>query len=107
MACFSSLLQKLRAMPEGAGNVLDNSLWLATSDTAEGLTHSVDDYPILLAGRAGGAMRFPGVHVRGPSLIRKNTADVLVTILRAMGSNRTSIGTGTTASSSVVADVLA
>jgi hypothetical protein len=40
-------------------------------------------------------------------LIRKNTADVLVTILRAMGSNRTSIGTGTTASSSVVADVLA
>jgi hypothetical protein len=107
MECFSSLLQKLRAMPEGAGNVLDNSLWLATSDTAEGLTHSVDDYPILLAGRAGGAMRFPGIHVRGPSLVRKNTADVLVTILRAMGSNRTSIGTGTTASSSVVAEVLA
>jgi len=107
MECFSSMLQKLRAMPEGAGNVLDNSLLLATSDLAEGLTHSVDDYPILLAGRAGGAMRFPGIHVRGPSLIRKNTSDVLVTILRAMGSNRTSIGTGTSASSSVVSEVLA
>lgn len=107
MECFSSLLQKLRAMPEGAGNVLDNSLLLATSDLAEGLTHSVDDYPILLAGRAGGAMRFPGIHVRGPSLIRKNTSDVLVTILRAMGSNRASIGTGTSASSSVVSEVLA
>jgi hypothetical protein len=107
MQCFSSLLQKMRAIPEGAGTLLDHSLWLATSDTAEGLTHSVDDYPILLAGRAGGAMRAPGVHVRGPSLVRRNTSDVLVTILRAMGSARTSIGTGATASSTVVDEVLA
>jgi hypothetical protein len=107
MQCFSSLLQKMQAMPEGAGSLLDNSLWLATSDTAEGLTHSVDDYPIVLAGRAGGAMRFPGVHMRGPSLLRRNTSDVLVTILRAMGSGRTSIGTGSTASSGVVDEVLA
>lgn len=106
MECFASLLQKMKDTPEGAGNLLDNSLWLATSDLAEGLTHSVDDHPILLAGRSAGAMKFPGVHVRGPSLIRKNTADVLVTILRAMGSNRTSIGTGTTASSSVVAEIM-
>lgn len=107
MECFSSLLQKMRNTPEGAGNLLDNSLWLGTSDTAEGLTHSVKDYPILLAGRAGGAMTFPGIHVQGPSLIRKNTADVLVTILRAMGSTRTSIGTGATASSTPVSEVLA
>ena len=107
MECFSSAMQKMAAMPEGAGNVLDNSLWLATSDTAEGLTHSVEDYPIVLVGRAGGAMRFPGVHVRGPSLIKKNTNDVLMTILRAMGSSRGSIGTGLTASSSVVSEVLA
>jgi hypothetical protein len=107
MECFSSAMQKMAAMPEGAGNVLDNSLWLATSDCAEGLSHSVEDYPILLVGRAGGAMRYPGVHVRGPSLLRKNTNDVLMTILRAMGSSRGSIGTGLSASSSVVSDVLA
>jgi uncharacterized small protein (DUF1192 family) len=107
MECFSSVMQKMAAMPEGAGNLLDNSLWLATSDCAEGLDHSVDDYPVLLVGRAGGAMRSPGTHVRGPSLVKRNTNDVLMTILRAMGSPRTSIGTGRTASSTVVAEVLA
>ena len=110
MECFSALMQKLRAMPEGAGNVLDNSLWLATSDTAEGLTHSVADYPIVLCGKAGGAMRFPGVHVRGTDLFgigRKNTNDVLMTIFRAMGSSRTSIGNGSSRSSTVISDILA
>jgi hypothetical protein len=107
MECFSSVMQKMAAMPEGAGTLLDNSLWLATSDTAEGLDHSVDDYPILLVGGAGGAMRRPGTHVRGPQLLKRNTNDVLVTILRAMGSPRTSIGTGLTASSTVIGEVLA
>jgi hypothetical protein len=110
MECFASAMQKMAALPEGAGTVLDNSLWLATSDTAEGLSHSVKDYPILLVGRAGGAMRFPGVHVRGATLFNsvfKNTNEVLMTILRAMGSSRTSIGTGSTASSSVITEVLA
>jgi hypothetical protein len=106
MECFSSMMQKLRNTPEGAGNLLDNSLFLATSDLSEGLTHSVDDYPIVLAGRAGGAMRFPGIHLRGPSLLRKNTADVLMTIMRAMGSTRASIGTGLTASSTPIAEIM-
>lgn len=109
MECFSALMQKLKNTPEGAGNVLDNSLWLATSDTAEGLVHSVADYPVVLVGRAGGAMRFPGTHVRGETLfgVRKNTNDILVTILRAMGSTRAGIGTGLTRSTSVVDEVLA
>ena len=107
MECFSSMMQKLRNTSEGAGNLLDNSLFLATSDLSEGLTHSVDDYPIVLAGRAGGAMRFPGIHLRGPSLVRKNTADVLMTIMRAMGSTRASIGTGLTASSTPVSEIMA
>ena len=107
MECFSSMMQKLRNTTEGAGNLLDSSLFLATSDLSEGLTHSVDDYPIVLAGRAGGAMRFPGIHLRGPSLVRKNTADVLITILQAMGSTRASIGTGLTASSTPVSEIMA
>ena len=107
MECFSALMQKLKNTPEGAGNVLDNSLFLATSDTAEGLVHSVADYPIVLVGRAGGAMRFPGVHVRGPSLLKRNTSDVLVSILRAMGSTRDGIGTGGSRSTTPVTEILA
>lgn len=110
MENFSALMQKLKDMPEGAGNVLDNSLWLATSDTAEGLVHSVADYPVVLVGKAGGAMRFPGVHHRGSDVFgagRKNTNDVLMTILRAMGSTRAGIGSGSSRSTTVVSQILA
>jgi hypothetical protein len=109
MERFGELLVRLKNTPEGASNLLDQSLFMATSDCAEGLSHSNADYPIVLAGRARGAMRFPGVHVRGTTTfgLRKNTNDVLVTILRAMGSPRGSIGNGITRSTTVVSDVLA
>jgi hypothetical protein len=77
-------------------------------DVAEGLTHSNADYPIVLAGRAGGAMKYPGIHHRGGTTfgVRKNTNDVLMTILRAMGSTRDGIGTGLTRSTSPCSEVL-
>lgn len=108
MERFGDLLVKLRDTPEGAGNLLDQSLILATSDLAEGLSHSNEDYPIVLAGRAGGAMRFPGIHHRGGTIagLRRNTNDVLVTILRAMGSERSGIGEGITRSTNPVTEVM-
>jgi hypothetical protein len=109
MARFNDLLVKLKNTPEGNGNLLDQSLWMATSDVAEGLTHSNTDYPVLLAGKAGGAMRFPGIHHRpdAPFGLHKNTNDILMTVLAAMGSPRGSIGAGFDASSSSIAEVLA
>jgi hypothetical protein len=109
MERFNDLLVRLRDTPEGAGNLLDQSLIMATSDCAEGLTHSNGDYPVVLAGRAGGAMRFPGVHHRpGETFgLKKNTNDILMTILQAMGSPRTSIGTGLTRSDTAISQVLA
>lgn len=106
---FNDLLVRLRDTPEGASNLLEQSLIMATSDVAEGLTHSNADYPVVLAGRAGGAMKFPGVHHRpGETLgIKKNTNDVLMTILQAMGSSRASIGTGLTRSETSISQVLA
>lgn len=77
---YAYLLEKLRDMHEGAGNVLDNSCILFTSDCAEGLTHSNNDYPLLVGGRGGGVLRYPGVHHRGDG---ENTSDVLVSCLRA------------------------
>jgi hypothetical protein len=110
MERFKDLLVHLQNTPEGDGNLLDRSLFLATSDVAEGLDHSNDDYPILLAGRAGGAMKFPGVHIRATTTfgIKRNTNDVLMTILQAMGSGRASIGEGITRSTTddVVTEVL-
>ncbi|MBN1209690.1 MAG: DUF1552 domain-containing protein [Myxococcaceae bacterium] len=87
---FAYLLQRLKATPEANGNLLDNSCILFTSDVCEGLAHSITDYPILVAGRAGGYLKYPGIHVR--STTRENTSDVLLTCLRAVGANVASVG---------------
>jgi hypothetical protein len=86
---FSYLLQKLKALPEGQGNVLDNSVLLMTSDVSEGWTHSITDYPILVAGRGGGMLRYPGIHYRASG---RNTSDVLLSVMQAAGTGVTSVG---------------
>ncbi len=92
MQCFSSLLQAIKKVPEGAGNVLDNSVIYASSDTADGKAHSITDYPILVAGGGGGFLKHPGVHYR--STTGENTSTVLLSVLRAAGLQLTSFGTG-------------
>ena len=89
MKMFNILLAKLKASPEGPGNLLDSCAILASSDCAEGKSHSNRDYPILLAGRAGGKLKYPGIHSRAP---QQNPNQVLLTMLRAMGIERPSYG---------------
>ena len=108
MSRLNDLLVKLKETPEGAGNLLDQSLILATSDCAEGKTHANDDYPVVLAGKAGGAMRFPGIHLRGPRVgnVARDTNDILYTLFVAMGSERPYIGEGSTRSSTLIPQIL-
>jgi hypothetical protein len=91
MQRFAKLLEILQASKEGDGSLLDNCVILGSSDTAEGLPHSIDDYPILVAGKGGGALAHPGVHVRSDG---GNTSDVLLTLLQAMDLPLTSFGNG-------------
>jgi hypothetical protein len=81
MEQFATLLGALDGVAEGAGTVLDNCGILASSDVADGREHSIEDYPILVAGRAGGALR-SGLHYRGDG---GNTSEVLLTLLRSVG----------------------
>ena len=60
--------------------------------------------PVVVAGRAGGALKFPGVHVR--STTSENTSDVLLSCLQAVGTGLTSVGGGTAASSTPCAGIL-
>src|SRR5690606_6041137 len=55
MKQLATLLETLKSIPEGDGNLLDRSVILASSDTADGRNHTIRDYPIVVAGRAGGA----------------------------------------------------
>jgi len=86
---FAILLNALRAVTEGDGNVLDRCAIIASSDTADGRAHSINDYPILIAGKAGGALVHPGVHYRSNG---ENTSKVLLTLLRGVGMQLTDFG---------------
>jgi len=59
MTCFADLLTALKNIPEGAGNVLDNTVILGSSDVADGQAHSLTDYPIVVAGGGGGFLKAP------------------------------------------------
>ncbi|HVZ75274.1 MAG TPA: DUF1552 domain-containing protein [Polyangia bacterium] len=91
MKCFASLLTSLKSVPEGAGNVLDNTAILASTDTSDGRFHSVRDYPILVAGKGGGYFKYPGIHYRSASGT-ESTSTVLLSVLRAAGTNLATVG---------------
>ena len=90
MKQFGTLLSSLKAMPEGAGNLLDNTAVIASTDVADGKLHSITDYPIVVGGRAGGVLKYPGVHYR--SATKENTSTVLLSLLRAVGLPLTEFG---------------
>jgi hypothetical protein len=89
---LATMLAALKATPEGSGNVLDNCAILATSDTSDGKFHNMRDFPILIAGKGGGFLRYPGIHYRSPSA--ENASKALLTLLRAAGTNLNTVGAG-------------
>jgi hypothetical protein len=76
------LLEKLQAVKEGEGSLLDNCMILYGSGIGDGNRHNHDQLPILLAGKGGGAIQ-TGRHVR----YTKETplTNLFVSMLERMG----------------------
>jgi len=89
MQQLAYLVGRLKATPEGAGNVLDSLGLYCTTEVAEGNAHSCVDVPMLVIGRGGGTLR-SGVHYR--SKTRENVNKVMFTLLKAMGLPITAFG---------------
>jgi len=53
---FTYLVQRLKEIDEGGTSLLDNSILMFASSLFDGDTHSADQLPIVLAGKAGGAL---------------------------------------------------
>lgn len=87
---LAAFLGAFKAVQEGGGTLLDNCAILCTTDVSFARTHSLEDYPIVIAGTAGGALK-KGVHYR--STTGENASKVLLTLLRAMGLRRSEFGT--------------
>lgn len=84
---FFRLAEKLRQKAEGAGNVLDNSALVYTTDGAsdDGVqqvsqTHSHGNHVLLVAGKAGGLKA--GTHV---NMNRRHPCGVLLAAMRSCG----------------------
>jgi hypothetical protein len=104
MEQLAYFLNRLRLTEEGNGtNLLDNTAVFATTELSEGYLHTNDEFPIIIAGKAGGALR-PGRHVRFNQ--RENTSIAILTMLRAMGDMRPSFGVDGGATSGVIDELL-
>jgi hypothetical protein len=53
---FTYLVERLKAIDEGGTSLLDNSLLMFASSLFDGDAHGAEQLPIVLAGRAGGAL---------------------------------------------------
>jgi hypothetical protein len=104
MQCLAETLTSMKAITEGTGTVLDQSAVLVTSDVSEGYTHSGNDYPILIAGSAGGALR-TNMHYRASG--GRNTSDVLLALMQAVGGPTfTAVGAGTGRSTTPMREIM-
>jgi hypothetical protein len=88
MSNFNDLLSRMKNTADGPGNLLDNSCVYATSCTSESQTHSNLDYPLLVAGTAGGKIK-GDQHLRFPG---ENSSKMPFTLITAMGSTAKTFG---------------
>jgi hypothetical protein len=92
MEQFAYLLDKLAAVKEGNGTLLDNCMLVYGSGISDGDAHNHDDLPIVVAGRGGGSLR-TGRHVR----FAKETplANLYVSMLQRMNVKTAAFGDST------------
>jgi hypothetical protein len=104
MECLAYFLERLQATPDGAGNLLDHSCILVNTCVAWGKPHSTNDWPFLIAGKAGGKLK-GNYHYRSAS--KENSARVPFTAMQAAGVNLASWGEKTFQVNQPIADILA
>ena len=66
MEQFAYLLDQMKAVPEAGGTLLDHSLVLYGCGMKDGNGHVPRDLPLLLAGKANGALRTGRIHTAAP-----------------------------------------
>lgn len=104
VAQYAYLLERLKATPDGDGNLLDNSCVLLGSDCSEGWSHSIKNMCVVVGGGGGGVLKNPGVHVRTTQ--NRNLSDVLLTCVRTVAPEITEIGSQEMRSTTVVSEIM-
>jgi hypothetical protein len=85
---FAYFVQKLKAIPEGSGTLLDNTLVVYLNELGKGRFHTTDDLPIVMAGKLGGLFE-TGRYVQYGNVYHN---DFLLTLAKAMDVDVSSFG---------------
>jgi hypothetical protein len=104
MGGFAELLAALDAVREGDGSLLDRTLIFACTDHGYAKIHTLENIPMMTAGRAAGRMK-TGIHfaaAKGDPVSR-----VGLTIQQALGVPISSWGTQSNQTSKTIADIMA
>jgi len=92
IAQLAYLLEKMKAVQEGEGTLLDNVMIIYGSGISDGNRHNHDNLPILLAGKGGGTLR-SGRHVRYPK--ETPLTNLYLSMLARIGAPTDSFGDST------------
>jgi hypothetical protein len=86
---YAAFVGQLKALPEAGGTLLDNACVLGCSELGGGWDHQHDNMPLIVAGRAGGALT-PGKHIAAPN---ESPSRLMLALMQAVGAPVTSWGT--------------
>lgn len=85
---LATMANKLRAVPEGDGNMLDNTMIIFLSDSSDNHHGSGMEWPYLIVGGGGGKLKLPGRYLRYPKYGEtgcRTIGDWWTTLLNAYG----------------------
>jgi hypothetical protein len=103
MEAWTAFVQKLAAIEEGDGTLLDNCLVMAHSETSFAKVHDVLGLPVMTAGRAGGRMKV-GQHIPGAN---DPVTRIGLTVQQLMGLGKERWGTRSMETSKPVSELFA
>lgn len=89
---FTALVQKMEAIPEGEGTLLDNMLFTLGSGLSSGALHIYTNLPNVIAGKGGGQLA-TNRHLKSPE--GTPVANLWLALVRAMGVEASRLGDST------------
>ena len=92
---LASFIKKLESIPEGDGTMMDNTLILYTSDSAEQHHSRCYTWPVILLGDLGGRLKGGNRYLQFPDYGKKGhrtVANLYTSILHAVGDKRSRFG---------------
>lgn len=92
---LAGFIKSLESIPEGNGNMMDNTLIVYLSDSAEGHHPRCEEWPFVLIGDLGGRLKLGNRYLRYPWYGKpghRTTANLYTSLLHAVGEKVDSFG---------------